>query len=254
MPAKNQPRSARILAALIAVALLSACASQRALEEAQQDPVRLYELGREALEGEHYETAIRHFENLSARFPFGEYAQQAQLHTAYAYYMFREPESAISAADLFIRNYPRHPDVDYAYYLRGLANFEQTRAFLDDVLKEDPAQRDPRSALESFRHFAELVQRFPDSPYAADAVQRMTHLRNYLARHELHVADYYMRRKAYVAAAGRARHVIENYAGAPAALSALDIMARAYDELGLPELAADARRVMAENATAGSDG
>jgi outer membrane protein assembly factor BamD len=252
MPAKNPPRSARIIAALLAVALLSACASQRALEEAQHDPARLYELGREALEREHYETAIRHFESLSARFPFGEYAQQAQLDTAYGYYMFREPDSAISAADLFIRNYPRHPDVDYAYYLRGLANFEQTRAFLDDILKEDPARRDPRSAVESFRHFAELVRRFPDSRYAADAVQRMTHLRNYLARHELHVADYYMRRKAYVAAVSRARHVIENYSGTPATISALEVMARAYDELGLSDLATDTRRVLAENAAAGS--
>jgi outer membrane protein assembly factor BamD len=254
MPANDSPRSPRILALLIAAALLSACASQRALEEAQHDPARLYELGREALDSEHYETAIKHFENLSARFPFGEYAQQAQLDTAYAYYMFREPESAISTADQFIRNYPRHPDVDYAYYLRGLANFEQTRAFLDDLLKEDPAQRDRRTALESFRHFAELVRRFPDSRYAADAVQRMTHLRNYLARHELHVADYYMRRKAYVAAAGRARHVIENYPGTPATLSALEVMARAYEELGLSDLAADVRRVLAENTTADSNG
>jgi outer membrane protein assembly factor BamD len=147
MPANDSPRSPRILALLIAAALLSACASQRALEEAQHDPARLYELGREALDSEHYETAIKHFENLSARFPFGEYAQQAQLDTAYAYYMFREPESAISTADQFIRNYPRHPDVDYAYYLRGLANFEQTRAFLDDLLKEDPAQRSSPSAI-----------------------------------------------------------------------------------------------------------
>lgn len=245
------PRFARILAVVLS-ALLSACASQRALDEAQHDPIKLYELGREALEREHYETAIRHFENLSARFPFGEYAQQAQLDTAYAYYMFNEPESAISAAELFIRNYPRHPDVDYAYYLRGLANFDQTRAFLDDLMKEDPARRDPRTAIESFRHFAELVRRYPDSPYAADAVQRMTHLRNYLARHELHVADFYMRRKAYIAAVSRARHVIENYPGTPAATSALDVMARAYDALGLTDLAADTRRVMAANASAGS--
>lgn len=251
MPADIPPRFARILAALLVVTLLSACASQRALEEAQNDPAKLYELGREALEGEHYETAIRHFENLSARFPFGEYAQQAQLDTAYAYYMFNEPESAISAADLFIRNYPRHADVDYAYYLRGLANFDQTRAFLDDLMKEDPARRDPRTALESFRHFAELVRRYPDSPYAADAVQRMTHLRNYLARHELHVADFYMRRKAYVAAVGRARYVIENYPRTPAVTSALDIMARAYDALGLTDLAADTRRVIAANGAGG---
>ena len=236
-----------LLAALAAALLLSACASQRAIEEAQHDPEKLYLLGRSALDSGHYETAIRHFQNLSARFPFGEHAQQAQLDTAYAYYRFNEPESAIATAEQFIRTYPRHPDIDYAYYLRGLANFGQTSGFMDDVLREDPAQRDPRSALDSFRYFAELVRRFPDSRYAEDAVQRMVHLRNYLARHELYVADYYMRRGAYVAAANRAKYVIENYPRTPSTPHALDIMARAYERLGLDELAADARRVLAAN-------
>lgn len=243
----------RTLLLVLATLLLAACASQRALEEAQHDPAKLYQLGREALDAGHYETAIRHFEDLSARFPFGEYAQQAQLDTAYAYYRFNEPDSAIATAEQFIKTYPRHPDIDYAYYLRGLANFGQTNNFLDNLLDEDPAKRDPRSALDSFRFFSELVRRFPDSRYAADAAQRMIHLKNYLARHELYVADHYMRRGAYVAAASRARYVIENYSRTSSAPAALEIMAQAYERLGLEELAADARRVLAANPNSNRD-
>lgn len=247
-------RRIALLAALAAALLLSACASQRALEEAQHDPEKLYQLGREALDAGHYETAIRHFQNLSARFPFGEHAQQAQLDTAYAYYRFNEPESAIATAEQFIKTYPRHPDIDYAYYLRGLANFGQTSGLMDDALKEDPAQRDPRSALDSFRYFAELVRRFPDSRYAEDAVQRMVHLKNYLARHELYVADYYMRRGAYVAAANRAKYVIENYPQTPSMPEALEIMALAYERLGLDDLAEETRRVLAANPSGDAGG
>lgn len=239
------------LLVILAATLLSACASQRALEEARHDPAKLYQLGREALDAGHYQTAIDRFQDLSARFPFGEHAQQAQLDTAYAYYRFNEPDSAIATAEQFIKTYPRHPDIDYAYYLRGLANFGQTNNFLDDVLDADPAKRDPRSALDSFRFFSELVRRFPDSRYAADAAQRMIHLKNYLARHELHVADHYMRRGAYVAAANRARYVIENYPQTTSAPAAIDILSQAYERLGLDDLAADARRVLTANSLSG---
>ncbi|MDR2877662.1 MAG: outer membrane protein assembly factor BamD [Chromatiales bacterium] len=241
------PRHALTLITLLVATLLTGCASQRALEEAQHDPAKLYQLGREALDGGHYETAISHFEKLSSLFPFGEYAQQAQLDTAYAYYRNNEPDSAIAAAEQFIKTYPRHPDLDYAYYLRGLANFGQTSDSLDKLLRSDPAERDPRSALDSFRYFAELIRRFPDSRYAGDAMQRMVHLKNYLARHELYVADHYMRRGAYVAAASRARYVIENYPRTASVPQALEILAQAYDRLGLDELAAATRRVQSAN-------
>jgi outer membrane protein assembly factor BamD len=234
-------------AAALLIVLLGGCATDKALEEAQHDPEKLYQLGKEALDSGYYETAIKHYQDLSARFPFGDYAQQGQLDMAYAQYMFDQPEAAIATAEQFIKTYPRHPNVDYAYYLRGLANFEQTRGALDSFLGIDPAQRDPRSALDSFRYFAELVRRFPESRYAGDARQRMVHLKNYLARHEVYVADYYMRRKAYVAAANRAQYVIENYSQTQSVPEALRIMARAYDRLGLTELAADARRVIEAN-------
>lgn len=229
------------------IATLFACATDKALDEAQQDPEKLYQLGRKALDSEYYETAIKHYEDLSARFPFGDYAQQGQLDMAYAQYMFDQPEAAIATADQFIKTYPRHPHVDYAYYIRGVANFEQTRGALDDFLGIDPAKRDPRSALDAFRYFDELVKRFPESRYAEDATRRMTYLKNYLARHEVYVADYYMRRQAYVAAANRARYIIENYPQTESVPKALKILAMAYDHLGLDALAADARRVLEAN-------
>lgn len=235
-----------IIAGLFALLLLGACASKKSQVDLD-DPAALYERGKASLDNGYYETAIRHFQELSTRFPFGDHAQQAQLDSAYAYYRLNQPESTIATAEQFIKTYPRHPNVDYAYYLRGLANFGQTRGALDDWLRVDPAKRDPRSALDSFRYFSELLTRYPDSRYAPDAAQRMVHLRHYLARHELHVADYYMRRGAYVAAANRARHIIETYPRAPAVEEALALMARAYERLGLDDLAAAARQVLETN-------
>lgn len=235
-------------AAALLVTLLAGCATDKALEEAEHDPEKLYQLGKKSLDSGYYETAIKHYQDLSSRFPFGDFAQQGQLEMAYAQYMFNQPEQAIATAEQFIKTYPRHPNVDYAYYIRGVADFEQTRGTMDSFLGIDSAQRDPRSALDSFRYFAELIKRFPDSRYAGDARQRMVHLKNYLARHEIYVADYYMRRGAYVAAANRAQYLIETYPQTESMPEALRIMARAYDHLGLKDLADDARRVLEANA------
>lgn len=234
-----------LIPCLIAV-LLGGCATSGDKEQ-ESSAERLYQLGKEALRDGYYETAIKHFEDLAARYPFGDNAAQAQLDLAYGYYKYDQPDQAVSTAEHFIKTYPRHPDVDYAYYLRGLANFGQTTGFLDDLAHIDAAQRDPRAALESFQHFAELVQRFPGSRYAPDAVQRMVHLKNYLARHEMFVADYYMKRGAYVAAANRAKYVIETYPRTGSVPRALAVMAEAYERLRLNDLAADARRVLELN-------
>lgn len=235
----------KLLICCLAAALLGGCATSGDKEESGAE--RLYELGKEALREGYYETAIKHFEDLAARYPFGDNAAQAQLDLAYAYYKYDQPDQAVSTAEHFIKTYPRHPDVDYAYYLRGLANFGQTRGMLDDIAHIDAAQRDPRAALESFQHFAEMVKRFPDSRYAADAVQRMVYLKNYLARHEMFVAAYYMRRGAYVAAANRAKYVIETYPQTGSVPRALAVMAEAYERLGLDDLAANARRLQELN-------
>lgn len=208
---------------------------------------RLYSEGKSALEEGDYEGAIKFFERLETRYPFGRLAQQSQLEIAYAYYKFDEPESAIAAADRFIRLYPRHPHVDYAYYLKGLVNFNRGKGLVERFLPTDASERDPGAALSSFNDFSELVKRFPDSRYAQDAAQRMLYLRNNMARYELHVADYYMRRGAYVAAANRARYVIEHYQRAPAVPDALVVMAKAYKILGLNDLSQDALRVLRLN-------
>lgn len=208
---------------------------------------RLYNEARENLDQGDYDTAIRYYELLEARYPFGRFAQQAQLEIAYAYYKFDEPESAIAAADRFIRLHPRHPSVDYAYYLKGLANFNRGKGLVERYLPTDASQRDPGAALQSFNDFAELVDRFPESRYAGDAAQRMRYLRNNLARYEIHVADWYMRRGAHLAAANRGKYVLENYARTPSVPDALAIMARAYRALELDDLAADALRVLRLN-------
>lgn len=205
-----------------------------------------YEEGKKALNSGDYKLAIERFEGLISHHPFGPYAQQAQFEIAYAYYKYDEADSAIAAADQFIKLYPRHPRVDYAYYVKGLARFPKSD-YLEDVFSLDMAQRDPRALRESFQFFSELIQRFPDSPYAADSAQRMIYLRNALARSEMHAAEFYMQKGAYAAAANRAKYVVEHYDRSPSIPAALTLMAKAYDRLGMPTLAQDARRVLELN-------
>lgn len=209
---------------------------------------KLYSEAKAAMSAGDYETAIKYYEKLQARYPFGRYAQQAQIDLIYAYYRDDEPASAIAAADRFIKLHPRHPYVDYAYYLKGLANFNVSKGLFERYLPQDPAQRDPGAARQSFQDFAELARRFPNSKYTPDAVQRMTYLRNNLAQYEVNVATYYMKRGAYVAAANRAKYVVENYDRSPAVPDALAVMAKAYKIMGLDDLSRDALRVLELNA------
>nr|VFK15592.1 MAG: Beta-barrel assembly machine subunit BamD [Candidatus Kentron sp. LPFa]VFK30894.1 MAG: Beta-barrel assembly machine subunit BamD [Candidatus Kentron sp. LPFa] len=194
-----------------------------------------------------YETALEYYQKLESRYPFGRYAQQAQIETIYVYYKSDEPTQAITSAERFIKLYPRHPSVDYVYYLKGITNFNFGKGFLDKYLPIDPSKRDPGSALTSFQDFGELIKRFPNSKYAGDARQRMLYLRNNLAQHEVHVANYYLRRGAYVAAANRGKYVVENYQGAPAMAEALLIMIKAYKLMGVDQLSSEAFRVFALN-------
>ncbi len=208
---------------------------------------QFYTQAKTALDEGDYETAIKYYELLEARHPYGRYAQQALLEVAYAYYKYEEPESAVAAANRFIRLHPRHPNVDYAYYLRGLTTFDTKQPFIESFFPQDPAKRDPRGARDAFDYFNQLVRKFPDSKYAEDARARMVYIRNSLARHQLHVAYWYMRRGAYLAAANRGQHVVENYPRTPAVADALAVMVDAYEEMGLDDLAADAQRVLALN-------
>jgi outer membrane protein assembly factor BamD len=208
---------------------------------------RLYTEAKEAIDDGSYQTAIGYLEKLQARYPFGRYAQQAQLTLIYANYKDDEPDAAIAAADRFIRTNPRHPFVDYAYYLKGLVNYNRGETALSRLAPNDPAKTDTDSTRQAFNDFAELVQKFPNSSYAEDARQRMLFLHNKLAAYEINVADYYRRRGAYVAAVNRAQYVLENYARTPSVPDALAIMAKAYVKLELPDLAADSFRVLELN-------
>jgi outer membrane protein assembly factor BamD len=194
-----------------------------------------------------YERAIKYYEKLEARYPYGRFAQQAQIEIAYAYYKDNEPSSAIAAADRFIKLHPNHPSVDYVYYLKGLANFNDDLGILGFISNQDMTERDPKAAREAFDAFRDLVQRFPKSKYAPDAVQRMNYLVNALAAHEVHVARYYMKRGAYVAAANRTQYALKSYPQAPANEEGLLIMVKAYDALGMKDLRNYAERVMLKN-------
>lgn len=208
---------------------------------------QFYERASNEMNSGNYEQAIQTFTQLEARYPYGRYAQQAQLEVIYAHYKNGEPASAVAAADRFIRLHPRHPNVDYAYYLRGLAVFDQGSSFLERWVPQDRAKRDPAGMREAFAYFRELVEQFPESRYAPDAIARMTILRNNLARHEVLAAEYYLSRGIHLAAANRGKFVLENYPQSTAIPDALGIMVRAYRAMEMHELAADALRVLQQN-------
>ncbi len=225
------------------IVLLTGCSTLQEKDDSELTASELYERAKKALDLKDYEMAISHFDTLETRFPFGIYAQHAQLNSAYAYYKFNESESAIANANRFIKTYPRHEHVDYAYYLRGLAMFNQDKDSLDRILNLDVTERESGAIQTSFFYFKELAERFPESRYSPDARQRMIHLRNLLAHAELHVANYYLSREAFIAAANRAKYIIETLPRTPAIPQALTIMATAYQQLGLQPLADDALRV-----------
>jgi outer membrane protein assembly factor BamD len=208
---------------------------------------RIYSEAKSALITEDYVTAIQYYDQLEARFPFGEYAQQALLESAYANYKSDEPEIAIATLDRCMRVYPLNPNMDYAIYLRGLTNFTRDIGIFEKYIPRDESQRDPGSARLALEDFTTLVNRYPESKYSEDAAQRIVYLRNRLAQHEVNVANYYMRRSAYVAAANRGKYVIENYPRTPAMPEALLVMAKAYKILELDELSNDALRVLELN-------
>ena len=208
---------------------------------------KLYKEAKDEIQLRGYPKAIKYLEALEARFPYGRYAQQAQIDLAYVYYKDGDQASAIAACDRFIKLHPNHPSVDYIYYLKGLVNFNEDLGLMGKVSRQDLTERDPKAARESFDAFKELVTRYPDSKYTPDGLSRMKYLVNALASHEVHVARYYMKRSAYVAAANRAQYALQNYPQAPAIEEALFVLVSAYDALGMTELRDDANRVMHKN-------
>ena len=240
------------LAAIIVLLLgwtLGACSLLPGEEDETKgwSAAKLYSEAKSNLADRNFETAIKYYQKLEARYPYGRFAQQAQIEIAYAHYKDGEPALALAAADRFIKLHPNHPHVDYVYYLKGLANFNEDLGILGFISNQDLTERDPKAAAEAFDAFKELAKRYPDSKYTPDAVARMKYLVNALAAHEVHVARYYLKRGAHVAAANRAQYALKTYPQAPANEEGLVILVKAYDALGLKDLRDDAERILVKN-------
>lgn len=233
---------------MLVVLGLSACATPDTYDETRGWTVeKLYSEARSETDSGNYTRAEKLYETLEARFPYGRYAQQAQMDLAYTYYRDHERELALAAADRFIKLHPAHPNLDYIYYLKGLIYLNTDNSLLANWGGQDMSERDPKANNDAFLAFREVVTRFPNSKYAPDALQKMNALVNALGGHEMHVARYYMRRGAYVAAVNRAQEVMREYGNTPYVEEALAIMAAGYDKLGMPKLRDDTRRVLALN-------
>ena len=242
-------RSVTALAALALTAALAGCGLFGSKDETHKNwsAEQYYNAAKEQLDEKNWEAASKLYEQLESKYPYGRFAQQGQLEIAYAYYKQDDAAQAIAAVDKFMKLHPNHPYIDYALYLKGLANFREDLGPLGRLVKQDLADRDPKSARESFETFKELVTRFPGSRYAPDSRQRMAYLTEALARHEIKVARYYMSRGAWLAAVNRAQECIVHFPHSPSRREALEIMVESYDRMGLDRLRDGAKEVLARN-------
>ncbi len=234
------------LACLLAAIALTGCATNGKEPDHTigWSAERLYKEAKEEMDTGNWTQAAKLLEKLEARYPFGVYAQQAQIDIAYVYWKDGSNAQALAAIDRFERLHPNHPNLDYMLYLKGLINFYQESALLASLTKQDPSERDPKGARESFDAFKALVTRFPNSKYAPDARLRLNYLVNSIAMNEVHVARMYLERGAYVAAVNRAQTAVRDFQGTPAVEEALYIMVLAYDKMGMTDLRDDAARVL----------
>jgi outer membrane protein assembly factor BamD len=229
---------------LAAAVLLAACAGNRSNVVQNIGPEGMYDRGHQAMQAGNYAGAIQAFKQLEARFPFSNATRQAELDLIYAYYRSQQPESAIDAADQFERENPTHPRVDYCLYMKGIVYFDQAPNILERLFKVDLTKRPPKDTMKAFSAFQDLIRRFPNSRYVEDAHERMLYLRNRLAAYENYVAEYYLKRGAYVAAVNRSKYALEHYPGAPQLEQSLRLMIEGYSKLGMADLAADTERVL----------
>ena len=249
MRSRDWRNSARTVALAVLVAVLGTGCRHHRGENFKAGPDILYKRAEKSMHEGDFANAIKQLEAIEARFPFSEQFHQAQIDMIYAYYEDRQTQPAIDAANTFIRENPTNVRVDYAYYMKGLIYFSRQRNFIERYFKVDLSARPPENSQKSFEAFALLLRKFPRSPYAPDARQRMIYLRNRLAGFEMHVADYYMRRGAYVGALGRAKYCVSHYDGSPAVPHALQVMIAAYKKLGMNDLAASVQKVYDLNYT-----
>ncbi|AZS52007.1 outer membrane protein assembly factor BamD [Entomomonas moraniae] len=226
--------------------LISACSNSTKVDENLSE-VELYQQAQKDLNGKNYSAAIAKLKALDSRYPFGRYTEQAQLELIYAYYKISDTEAVRDTANRFIRLNPDQPNVDYAYYMRGLAAFDQDQSFLARFIPLDMTTRDPGAARVSYNDFAQLTRFYPNSAYAPDAKIRMVYLRNLLAAYEAHVGVYYLERQAYIAAARRGTYIVEHFDGTPSTANGLAIMVEAYQRMGMTDLANSSLEVLKLN-------
>ncbi|MBR9729427.1 outer membrane protein assembly factor BamD [Shewanella intestini] len=241
---------AKGIAIIIASLTLTACSSNQSDEDDivnKASPEVLYKQARTSMELGNYSKAVRSLEALDSRYPFGAHKTQVQLDLIFAYYKMDDVASGIANIDRFIRLNPTHPNIDYVYYLRGLTNMQADNYLFHEMMNIDRTDRDPKNAQEAFRDFERLIKTYPNSLYAADAEKRMHYLKNRLAKYSIKVAEYYIKMGAWSAAAGRGQVVLEKFPGTPSTERALEIMVKAYDELGQDKLKQNALSVLKAN-------
>ena len=238
------------LISLAALLVITGCASSREAHQTrlkEQSAQQLYAEAQESMKLGNWRTAVEKLEYLDSLYPFGPFSQQSQLDLIYAYYQNADSESAISSADRFIRQNPSHAHLDYVYYMKGLVHFYSELGFLREAFAAESSQRDASNLDKSFKEFSDLIKRYPNSEYVGDARQRMVYLRERLAAHEMHAANYYVKRKAWLAAANRARNVIEQFPGSMATSDALVLMVQSYNKMEMTALANESKQVLALN-------
>jgi len=231
----------------LSVALMSGCAGTNADPTAVWTPEKIYSEARDEASAGAWDRAAMLFDKLEGRAAGTPLAQQAQIEKAYAQYKSGEKVQSIATLDRFLKLHPASPVIDYALYLKGLVNFNDNLGLFSFLTQQDLSERDQKAAKDSFESFKELTQRFPESKYTPDAMQRMAYIVNSLASYEVHVARYYLSKGAYVAAINRAQVAITDYPGVPAAKEALEIMVKSYEAMGIKELKADSLRVLDKN-------
>lgn len=246
-------KSFRLLAPVVLGAMVSVagCSSSADNEEkavlANMGAQQLYERAKQSMEVGNFSAAAQTLSALDSRYPFGPLSHQVQLDLIYSYYKSGKNEETIATIDRFIRLNPNHSDVDYAYYMRGLTNMEADSNLFQELMNIDRTDRDPSMSREAFEDFRRLIQQYPESKYAVDARKRMLHIKDRLARYEIAIARFYMRRQAYVAAANRGRYVIEHFPDTTQVQQALEIMVSSYEQLGLDELRENALKTLRLN-------
>lgn len=247
---KKFNRLTRILVLIVSITLLQSCGKKddvREVEVTKQTALEMYLEAKRALDAGVWTAAENKYKDLRSHYPFGHYTEQGYLELAFAQYKLFKMEQAISTVDRFIKNYPAHKNLDYAYYLKGLIYFNSERGLMQRINPSESADRNQENIRNAFSSFKNFVERYPDSDYAPDARQRMVYLKNQLAAYEAQVAAYYLRRGAPIATINRCKFVLQAYQNTPAAADALALMAAAYEKLDEPALAEETKSILVAN-------